>query len=56
MQKVMQPFIIIYHIVSKVLSFPSKIFKKSRSSIEEGLEDAKLKKEKLLAFPLANGS
>ena len=46
MQKVMQPFIIIYHIVSKVLSFPSKIFKKSRSSIEEGLEDAKLKKEK----------
>ena len=46
MEKVMQPFIIVYHIVSKVLSFPSKLFKKSKSSIEEEIEDAKLKKEK----------
>lgn len=47
MEKVMQPFIIVYHIVSKILSFPSKLFKKSKSSIEEEIEDAKLKKEKL---------
>ena len=46
METAMKPFIAIYHVVSKVLSFPSKLFKKSTSSIEEGIEEARLNKNK----------
>lgn len=46
MEVLMKPFIVIYHIVSKILSFPSKLFKKSTSSLEESIEDARLNKSK----------
>ncbi len=46
MEIMMKPFIFIYHIVSKVLSFPTIIFKKSKESIEEEIETGVLKKEK----------
>lgn len=46
METAMKPFIAIYHVVSKVLSFPSKLFKKSTSSIEEEIEEARLNKNK----------
>ncbi len=42
MEIVMKPFIIIYHIVSKILSFPSKLVKKSTQNLEEGIEEARL--------------
>ena len=42
----MKPFIIIYHIVSSVLSVPSNLIKKSTSSIEEGIEGARMNKSK----------
>lgn len=47
MEIVMKPFIIIYHIVSTILSFPSRLFDKSKSAIEEGIEDARLNKSRL---------
>lgn len=46
METLMKPFIVIYHIVSKVLSFPSTLFKKSTSSLEEGIEEARMNKSK----------
>ena len=46
METIMQPFIIIYHIVSKVLSFPSKLIKKSTDSIQEKIEDKKIQESK----------
>ncbi len=42
----MKPFIMIYHIVSKVLSFPSKLIKKSSSEVEEKIENKKLEKSR----------
>lgn len=46
METIMQPFIIIYHIVSKILSFPSKLIKKSTDSIQEKIEDKKIQESK----------
>lgn len=46
MEIVMKPFIMIYHIVSKILSFPSKLLKKSTTSIEEEIETARMNKSK----------
>ena len=46
MEILMKPFIVIYHIVSKVLSFPSKLLKKSSDSIGENIEDQRLKRAK----------
>lgn len=46
METLMKPFIAIYHIVSKVLNFPSTLFKKSTSSLEEGIEEARMNKSK----------
>lgn len=42
MEYVFKPFILIYHIVSKILSFPSKLFKKT----EEKIEDTRLNMSK----------
>ncbi len=46
MEALMKPFILIYHAVSTILSYPSKLLKKSTDSIEEGIEDARLKSSK----------
>ena len=46
MEALMKPFIAIYHLVSKVLSYPSNFISKSKSSIEEGIEDARLNSNK----------
>ncbi len=46
MDNVMKPFIAIYHMVSKVLSFPSKLLKKTNDDIAVNLEQRKLDKEK----------
>ncbi len=42
----MKPFILIYHAVSKILSFPTTIIKKSSKELEENIEQKKLKKSK----------
>lgn len=46
MEIVMKPFILIYHAVSKILSFPTKIIKKSSKELEENIEQKKLEKSK----------
>lgn len=46
MEIVMKPFILIYHAVSKILSFPTKIIKKSSQELEENIEQKKLEKSK----------
>lgn len=43
---IMKPFIEIYHIVSKILSFPSKFIKKSGDNLSENIEENRLKNEK----------
>lgn len=44
MDNVMKPFIAIYHMVSKILSFPSKLLKKTSNSIVEDIEAKKIEK------------
>ena len=34
METVMKPFIFVYHIVSKILSFPANLLKKSSSNLQ----------------------
>ena len=46
MEILMKPFIVIYHVVSKILSFPSRLLKKSSSSLEESIEEKRLNKSK----------
>lgn len=46
MEKVMMPFIAVYHVVSKILSFPSNLLKKSHENVVEQLETTKLNKIK----------
>lgn len=46
MEFVMKPFILIYHAVSKILSFPTTIIKKSSKELEENIEQKKLEKSK----------
>lgn len=41
MDNVMKPFIAIYHMVSKVLSFPSKLLKNTSNNIKEDIEAKK---------------
>ena len=42
MEVLMKPFILIYHVVSAILDYPSKLFYKSKDAIEEGVEDTRL--------------
>ena len=44
METVMKPFIFVYHIVSKILSFPANLLKKSSSNLQEQLENKKMEK------------
>lgn len=46
MSFIMKPFISIYHIVSKIISYPSKLISKSSQNIEENIENKKLQKSK----------
>ena len=46
METMMKPFIFVYHVVSKILSFPSNLLKKSKFSVEEKIETGILAKEK----------
>ena len=46
METAMKPFIAIYHIVSSILSYPSRLIKTSKESVEEGIEDARLNSSK----------
>ena len=39
METLMKPFIFIYHVVSSILSFPSKIL---NGKVEEGIETARM--------------
>ena len=44
MGSIMKPFIYVYHMVSRVLSIPSKFIKKSTDELQENLENSKLEK------------
>ena len=44
MDSIMKPFIFVYHMVSKVLSIPSKFIKNSTDELQENLENSKLEK------------
>ena len=44
METVMKPFIFIYHIVSKILSFPTSFLKKSSNELQESIENKKMQK------------
>ncbi len=46
METAMKPFIVIYHIVSSILSYPSRLIKSSSDSLQEGIEDARLNSSK----------
>lgn len=42
MEALMKPFIMIYHIVSAILDYPSKIIRKSTGKVQEEIEEKKL--------------
>lgn len=46
METIMMPFITIYHIVSKILSFPANLIKHTHGKEEENIEDARLNASK----------
>lgn len=44
MDNIMKPFIAIYHVVSKILSYPSKILRKTSNDIAENIEEKRINK------------
>ena len=44
MDNIMKPFIAIYHVVSKILSYPSKLLRKTSNDIAENIEEKRINK------------